>query len=224
MACATRRCNFFACALPFATLVGATQVAAAPVMARLPFRQFPGSMNPQMLTTPRINPITNASSMMASYGQGMMYAPNYPRMINSSGYPNTSASNYGAGTAGSNSSGAQTAALYTAPSTGNAKSAAFQGFMNANGSLDWPLALRILPPSLETTPHRARIDSLIQQVQTEAGKGKVDSALLKEANSELSQLRERLADKADFLPVSQQATTDARQFVRRLQGALKTIE
>jgi hypothetical protein len=188
-------------------------------MPRFPFGQFSGSVNPQMLATPRI-----AGSMMASYGQGKMYAPNYSRMMYSSGYPNASNSNYGAGTAGSNSSGSNSAAVYTAPSTSIAKSAAFQGFMNANGDLDWPLALRILPPSLETTPHRARIGSLIQQVQTEAGKGKVDYAILKEANSELSKLSERLADKADFLPVSQQATTDARQFVRKLQSALKTLE
>jgi hypothetical protein len=166
-----------------------------------------------------------ASPMMSSYGQGMypMYAPHYPRMYSSS-YPDISTSNYGAGAAGSNSAGSQTAASYTAPSAGDTKGGEFQGFMNANGNLDWPLALRILPPSLETTPLRERIDSLIQQVQTAAGKGKVDSALLKEADNELTQLRERLADKTDFLPVSQQAMTDARQFMHRLQGALKTLE
>jgi hypothetical protein len=162
-----------------------------------------------------------ASALMNSYGYRMypMSMPYYPTTMRSSGYPDVAPAAFGATTG----AGSQTAAPYTAREN-NGKAGVFQGLISANGGLDWPLALRILPPSLQTTPLRERIDSLVQQVQTEAGKGKVDSALLKEANHELNQLRERLAEKGDFLPVSQQATADAKEFVRRLQSALKTLE
>ena len=151
-----------------------------------------------------------AGTMLNSYSNGM-YPQTYRRSMYSSGDQNTSGYN------------TRTPATYPAEGRANS-SGAFEGLVNSGGKVDWPLALRILPPSLETTPMRERIDGLVQQVQTESSKGKVDPALVNEAAAELTRLRERLTDKADFLPVSQQATADARQFVRRLQSALQSLE
>jgi len=48
----------------------------------------------------------------------------------------------------------------------------------------------------------------------------VDASLLRNMNRDVDQLREILADRADRLPVSEQAIADGRQFIRKLRDAL----
>jgi hypothetical protein len=107
-----------------------------------------------------------------------------------------------------------------APSqTANAKAGPLTGLLNAEGGLDWPLALRILPP--EARDLRQQIGARAGEVQRQAAAGPVDAGLLRDLNRDVDKLREVLADRADRLPVSEQATVDARQFIRKLRDALK---
>jgi hypothetical protein len=82
--------------------------------------------------------------------------------------------------------------------------------------LDWPLALRILPPALETGPLREHVTSLAAKVERQAASGEVEPRLLKALSADVSRLRQLLAERADFLPVSQTAKDDARRFLRQL--------
>jgi len=102
----------------------------------------------------------------------------------------------------------------------NARSGPLLGLLNAEGRLDWPLALRVLPP--ETRDLRQRIDVRAGEVQSQAAAGKVDAGLLRDASRDVEKLREILVDRADRLPVSEQAMTDAWRFIRNLRNALKT--
>jgi hypothetical protein len=96
------------------------------------------------------------------------------------------------------------------------------GLLNGEGTLDWPLALRILPPGPETRDLRRQIDARAAEVQRQATAGPVDPGLLKEMSRDVDRLREMLADKADRLSLPEQSKTDARQFLRKLRDALKT--
>jgi hypothetical protein len=51
----------------------------------------------------------------------------------------------------------------------------------------------------------------------------VDAGVLREANRDVDRLGALLADRGDYLPVSQQATTEGRQFLQRLRDALKAV-
>jgi hypothetical protein len=107
-----------------------------------------------------------------------------------------------------------------APSpTANAVVGPLSGVLNAEGRFDWPLALRILPP--ETRDLRQQIDARAAEVQRQAAAGQVDAGLLRDMNRDVDRLREVLADREDRLPVSYQATEDARRFIRNLRNALK---
>jgi hypothetical protein len=111
-----------------------------------------------------------------------------------------------------------------APATSQPRSAAagpLFGLLNADGGLDWPLALRILPP--QTQDLRRLIDACVAKVQRQAADGPVSPALIRQASRYADQLQEILAARADFLPVSADATTDARRFIRKLRDALKTV-
>jgi hypothetical protein len=100
----------------------------------------------------------------------------------------------------------------------------FAGLLKDDGRLDWPLALRILPPGFQTKAWRERLDARVAQLQTQAAEGKVDAALLKEAKGDLNKLGEILADRDGLLPVTQDAMGQAKDFVRQLRDALKALE
>jgi hypothetical protein len=97
------------------------------------------------------------------------------------------------------------------------------GLLNADGGLDWPLALRILPPGPGVSYLRQQLDARAAEVQRQAGAGQVDPALLRGMSRDVADLQALLADRGDFLPVSQQATNDARLFLRKLQDVLKPV-
>lgn len=113
----------------------------------------------------------------------------------------------------------------SAPARGqaqNAKVGPLLGLLNAKGGLDWPLALRLLPPGTRTL--RQQIDARAGEVQRQAAVGMVDAGLLRDVSRDVGQLREVLADREDRLPVSAQATADARQFIRKLRDALANVK
>jgi hypothetical protein len=105
----------------------------------------------------------------------------------------------------------------------NAGAGPLVGLLNPEGGLDWPLALRILPPGLEARDLRARLDARAGEVARQAAGGRVAPDLLRQANRDVDRLAALLADRSDALPVSRRATTDARLFLRRLRDALKPV-
>ena len=102
--------------------------------------------------------------------------------------------------------------------TVSATAGPLSGLLNTEGGLQWPLALRLLPP--EARDLRQQIDARAGEVQRQAPAGSVDASLLRNMNRDVDQLREILADRADRLPVSEQAIADGRQFIRKLRDAL----
>jgi hypothetical protein len=96
------------------------------------------------------------------------------------------------------------------------------GLLKAEGGLDWPLALRILPPAVETRELRERIDSQASEVQRQAAEGQVDGDLLRRMSEDVARLREVLAEREGSLPVSDQAMADAGRFLRKVREALRT--
>jgi hypothetical protein len=96
------------------------------------------------------------------------------------------------------------------------------GLLTAEGGLEWPLVLRLLPP--EARDLRQQIDARVGEVQRQAAAGSVDAGLLRDMNRDVEKLREILADRADRLPVSEQATADGRQFIRKLRHALASAK
>jgi hypothetical protein len=104
----------------------------------------------------------------------------------------------------------------------NATVGPLNGLLNAQGVLEWPLALRLLPP--EARELRQQIDTRAGEVQRQAAAGPVDAGLLRDLNRDVDRLREILADREDRLPVSEQATADGRQFIRKLRDALAVVK
>jgi hypothetical protein len=102
----------------------------------------------------------------------------------------------------------------------SAKAGPLTGLLSAGGGLQWPLALRILPP--EARDLREQIDARTAEVQRQAAAGPVDADLLRDAKRDVDKLHAVLAEREDRLPVSEQAIVDARQFIRKLRDALKT--
>jgi len=173
-------------------------------------------------------------------GMGMGGVPSYS-MSGRSGYGSAGMSSGGMGSGGMGSGSGYSAGApmespglsggyanpydLTVPARSQAQNAPvgpLLGLLNAEGGLDWPLALRILPPEARTL--RQQIDARASEVQRQAAAGPVDAGLLRDVNRDVGQLREILADREDRLPVSAQATADARQFIRKLRDALASVK
>ena len=101
----------------------------------------------------------------------------------------------------------------------NATVGPLSGLLNAEGGLEWPLALRLLPP--EARDLRRQLDARAGEVQRQAAAGPVDAGLLRDMKRDVDRLRDLLADREDRLPVSEQATAEARQFIGKLRHALR---
>ena len=170
-------------------------------------------------------------------GMGM-FGPSSFAMPGRSGYGSGgmgSGSGYSGGGSGSSSGGSMRSPGLSdaypipydwaspAPSpTANATVGPLSGLRNAQGGLEWPLALRLLPP--EARELRQQIDTRAGEVQRRAAAGPVDAGLLRDLNRDVDRLREILADREDRLPVSEQATADGRQFIRKLRDALAVVK
>jgi hypothetical protein len=98
------------------------------------------------------------------------------------------------------------------------------GLVDAQGGLDWPLALRILPPGPQVRSLRQQIDASASEVQRQTGSGQVNPALIRQMNRDLNTLNDLLADRAGALPISQQGIAEGGQFIQRLRDALSAIQ
>jgi hypothetical protein len=104
----------------------------------------------------------------------------------------------------------------------NATAGPLSDLLNADGGLEWPLALRLLPP--EARDLRRQLDARAGEVQRQAAAGPVDAGLLRDMRRDVERLRDILTDREDRLPVSEQATTDGRRFIRKLRAALAEVK
>jgi hypothetical protein len=94
-----------------------------------------------------------------------------------------------------------------------------------DGQLDWPQALRILPPALEAARLRDDIDALaLQAVADATATGKPDAALVKRLKQKVRALYELFADRKDLLPVSETVAQAGSAYLRQLEGAIKDME
>jgi hypothetical protein len=87
--------------------------------------------------------------------------------------------------------------------------------------LNWPLALRILPPGPEVTRLRQRIDNRVSNVMRDSASGHLDSSEFQQLERDLDALGRLWAARADYLPVSQEAIEEGRHFLRRVRAAVR---
>jgi hypothetical protein len=91
------------------------------------------------------------------------------------------------------------------------------GLFEGDGTLDWPLSLRILPPAEETQALRQEVETFLRAALKGLGSGKAPAAALHEAQRDIARLQRLLADHADQLPVPPYTVTQARRFLRHLE-------
>jgi hypothetical protein len=89
------------------------------------------------------------------------------------------------------------------------------------GGLEWPLALRVLPPGPEATQAREQIDQLLAEARRESASGQVKPALVEDLRRAVKELRRLWADRGENLPLSAEAINAGRDFLRRLDRALE---
>jgi hypothetical protein len=98
------------------------------------------------------------------------------------------------------------------------------GLFDGEGALDWPLGLRILPPSEETAALRQEVEVFLRAALKGLGSGKAPAGALKEARRSLARLQRLLDRGADRLPGSRHTLTQARRYLRRLQRFTAGLE
>jgi len=96
---------------------------------------------------------------------------------------------------------------------------------DGGGQLDWPQAVRILPPAPEATKLRDAIDGLALQAVADAeANGKADPTVVKRLRQQVRALRELYADRKDLLPVSETIAQAGTAYLRQLEAAIKDME
>jgi len=225
--------------LAVATLVGAACAAPPRGMGgtrggMLPPSSMRSMMMPagmSMFPTPQGmggRPFLQAAPGMGLYGSSSSSMPGRSGygsggMGSGGGYSGGGSGNsYGGSAGGAGPSGAYPNPYdWSAPvpsQPANVTAGPLSGLLGAEGGLEWPLALRLLPP--EARDLRRQIDARAGEVQRQAAAGPVDAGLLRDMKRDVDRLRDLLADREDRLPVSEQATADGRRFIRKLRDAL----
>lgn len=96
---------------------------------------------------------------------------------------------------------------------------------DGGGQLDWPEALRILPPALEAAGLREDIDTLARQALGDAETtGKPDPTVVKKLRQDVRALHALFADRKDLLPISETVAQQGNAYLRRLESAIKDME
>jgi hypothetical protein len=93
----------------------------------------------------------------------------------------------------------------------------------SEAALDWPLALRILPPGAETQALRQAIDARLAEAWRQATAGRADPSLVRALDRDVDRLGRLLAERADSLRTSRQAIDEAESFLVRLKDTIKTL-
>jgi hypothetical protein len=90
------------------------------------------------------------------------------------------------------------------------------------GRLDWPLGLRILPPSAETAALRQQIEALLQAAASQSVAGHVRSGTLVKAALAVDRLH-RLLRRERAAITSTYTYLEADRFLTRLASGLKML-
>ena len=93
----------------------------------------------------------------------------------------------------------------------------------SQAALDWPLALRILPPAAETQALRQEIDARLTEARRQATAGHLDPGRVRAMDRDVDRLNRLLRQQADFLPTSRHAISEAENFLARLKDTIKTL-
>jgi hypothetical protein len=97
----------------------------------------------------------------------------------------------------------------------------FLPLVHEDSGLDWPLALRILPPGLEATRLRQEIDQQAKDVREAADRGLVDANAFPKMRHALAELHRLYDERAGLLPVSHESVEEGYAFLHKLQKALR---
>src|SRR5262249_44802737 len=97
------------------------------------------------------------------------------------------------------------------------------GLLKRNGSLEWPLGLRLLRPGIEVEQIRSEIDFMMRKALAQSRTGKADTNLVEGINRRLDKLQDLLAKEANQLPVSHFTITEADRFLQKVKGMLKAL-
>lgn len=132
---------------------------------------------------------------------------------------------YGTGGMNSANAGSAMAADYTAAgavaASPSGTSVELLGFSLDNGQLNWPLGVRILAPSDQTSLLRGRIDALLSLMATQAAAGSVNPALLDETIRSVVELRKRLESRS--MDLVEYTYREAHWFLDQLERSLKVM-
>jgi hypothetical protein len=145
----------------------------------------------------------------------------YPEATNYGGYP------AGGYSGGGYSSATGASASYQMSGRGHGSGAqepsrksipkGLAGLFEGEGTLDWPLGLRILPPAADTEALRQEIETFLRASLKGLGGGNAPAIALREARRDIARLRHLLDRHADELPVAPDTVTEARRYLRRLE-------
>jgi hypothetical protein len=97
------------------------------------------------------------------------------------------------------------------------------GLTQADGSLDWPLGLRVLPPASETDPLRRKISTAVVSTVDRAEDGKVPRSSVQQVNRDIDRLEALLNERAADVPLTDEALGDARRYLRRLKERINGL-
>ncbi len=97
------------------------------------------------------------------------------------------------------------------------------GLTQADGSLDWPLGLRVLPPAVETDKLRQRISSEVLGTLDRAEDGKASRGSVQQVSRDIDRLEALLNERAADVPLTDQAVRDARRFLHNLKDRVKNL-
>jgi hypothetical protein len=222
---------------PLLTLFIPTAVEAAPHPGMMGMQGLRGG--PAMLPGSFMlmaSPVANNPFMSLTLSMQGRYRPSYSLMPSGGGYSGMgkNSSSYGMPTTNPNlytsgitpqTYGNPYGSYGTGPDTTQASGGdPLSGVTDKEGKLDWPQVLHVLPFGPKVDTLRQQIDAQARELHHQAATGKVDPRVLREMSRDVDTLRELLTDKGDSLPVSYQAVRDARQFVQKVQDALKPAQ
>jgi hypothetical protein len=237
MATLTRRIGIMALAI--LSLLGAGAGRADAVIN--PLFQVPFGVNPYYRIRPALT-VTQAAYNIATMGQALSYVPPYamgynpympmymapaaPAYAPSYGYPMMGSYSGNSG-AYLPMNPAYPGMPPANPYVPQAKSEApshkgldrLAGLTRADGNLDWPLGLRVLPPAAETDHLRKQIATEILGLVDRAAEGKADPAAVRQASGDIQHLKRLLNERALDVPLTEHALTEARRFLRSSTSA-----
>jgi hypothetical protein len=95
------------------------------------------------------------------------------------------------------------------------------GLLRDGRRLQWPQALRTLPPQETIAELREQIDTLLPKATGQAVNGRVEPAILNELNRDVTELERMLVDRVNEMPTARYI--EARRFLTDLEDALRIL-